>query len=283
MNNQVFLHSPVARCGHWIRAFFLTVTVLLAACGSRVELLSNLQENEANEVVGALLNVGIDVSKKPGKEGTVTLELEQHAVAKAISTLDKLGLPHHRRSKMGDVFKKENLISSSLEERARYLYSLSQELEQTLTQIDGVVTARVHVVLPERLGPGDPNLPSSASVFIKHQEGFGVENTVNEIRAIVANSVSGLTKEKVAVVLFSTKNHDRDNVVPWTDVLFFKVVASSAPALWTVLGVLTLISLLGLAAITYLMLQTGFFADLVAQAKVSPMAKQWLSPRAEKP
>lgn len=269
----------------WQRSFLqrmilsISLMFLLAACGSRVELLSNLPENEANEVVGALLNAAIHVTKKPGKEGTITLEIEQESVAQAISVLDSLGLPRHRRSKMGDIFKKENLISSSLEERARYLYGLSQELEQTISQIDGVVTARVHVVLPERLGPGDANMPSSASVFIKHQEGYGVENVVNEVRAIVANSVAGLSNEKVAVALFPSKSVGKPTPLQWTEVLFFQVLETSATALRIMLGVMALISVLGIAAMIYLAAESGLFSAMKSRAMATSLGRRAGSPR----
>ena len=76
--------------------------------------------------------------------------------------------PKVARATLGDTFRKEGVISTPLEERARYIYALSQELEATLSNIDGVIVARVHVVLPERVAPGEPVQPASASVFIKH-------------------------------------------------------------------------------------------------------------------
>lgn len=125
---------------NYIIAILLLMT--LFGCDGRVELLRDISEAEANEAMAVLLNANISSSKIPGKDGLVSLDVEQSKVAQAISILGSEGLPRERFAKMGDVFKKEGLISSPLEERARYIWALSQELSATLAQIDGVIKAR---------------------------------------------------------------------------------------------------------------------------------------------
>jgi type III secretion protein J len=179
----------------------LALALTLAGCGGPVELLGNLHEREANEVIAALADGGITARKLPGKDGAVNLNVESAEVAKAISLIQAEGLPRERRASMGDVFRKEGLISSPLEERARYLWALSQELSETISQVDGVIKARVHVVLPERSTAGDPPQPSSASVFVKHRRGYDLEETLPQIRRLVAGSIPGLAPDKVQIVL----------------------------------------------------------------------------------
>lgn len=192
----------------WRLLAAVLLTASLVACGSRVELMASMPEAEANEVMAALQKAGIEAQKVPGKEGMVGLTLEASQVGPAVDLLRAKGLPRERFAGMGDVFKKEGLISSPLEERARYLYALSQELGATITQIDGVVVARVHVVLPERGSPGDPNMPSSAAVFIKHQVGINLDTVLPQIRKLVVNSIPGLTADKVSIVLVSALTVD---------------------------------------------------------------------------
>ncbi len=181
--------------------FTCLLVLVLAACTQRVELMAAMPEPEANEVLAALQNAGIQAAKTPGKEGMVGVSLDASQVGRAVDLLRAKGLPRERFAGMGQVFKKEGLISSPLEERARYLYALSQELGATLSQIDGVIVARVHVVLPERGNVGDPSQPSSAAVFIKHQEGYDIEGVMPQIRRLVNNSIPGLTPEKISIVL----------------------------------------------------------------------------------
>lgn len=147
----------------------LTVGIALAGCSGKVELLAAVPEADANEVIAALINQGIDASKVPGKEGMVGVRVSASQSARAVDVLRVLGLPRERFAGMGDVFKKDGLISSPVEERARYLYALSQDLSATLSRIDGVLFARVHLVLPERGTGGEPAMPASAAVFIKHR------------------------------------------------------------------------------------------------------------------
>src|SRR5690606_17541042 len=184
-------------------AWTFLIAMLLAACGQQVALFSNMSERDANEVLASLDRTGIVAQKTPGKDGAVNLTVPQADVARAVAHLDHEGLPRERRATMGDVFRKEGLISSPLEERARYLWALSQELSETLAQIDGVLTARVHVVLPERSTGGDPGLPSSAAVFVKHQRDVDLQPSLPELKRLVASSIPGLTIEKVNVVLMS--------------------------------------------------------------------------------
>ena len=187
-----------------LKPMFISALVLaLAACGSRVELLKDISEAEANVALAALLQAGISAGKLPGKEGMVSLDVAQSEVAQAITILNAEGLPHERYAKMGDVFRKEGLISSPLEERARYLWALSQELSATVSQIDGVIKARVHVVLPEKSSGGDPALPSSAAVFIKYKPGYNLDDAVPQVKRLVSNSIPGLSADKVTVVMLA--------------------------------------------------------------------------------
>jgi type III secretion protein J len=166
-----------------------------------VELFSGITENEANDALAILINAGIPSTKIPGKEGLVNIDVDQGDVARAITTLRTEGLPREKYAKMGEVFRKEGLISSPLEERARYLWALSQELSATIAQIDGVVKSRVHVVLPERSAGGDAAMPSSAAVFIKHKPGYNLEEVTLQIKRLVSNSIPGLNADRVSVVL----------------------------------------------------------------------------------
>jgi type III secretion protein J len=217
----------------------LLAALALTACTKQVELMSNIPEREANEVMAALQNAGIQADKTPGKEGMVTLAIEADKVGRAVDLLRSKGLPHARYEGMGQVFKKEGLISSPVEERARYLFALSQELGATLSQIDGVMIARVHVVLPERGAVGDPTMPSSAAVFIKHQDGYNLDVLQPQIRRLVGNAIPGLTSEKISIVLFNSMpvTHKPVPREPETNKQFITIIAA-------VLGVVALLAAL---------------------------------------
>ncbi|WP_426630594.1 type III secretion system inner membrane ring lipoprotein SctJ [Pandoraea pnomenusa] len=185
------------------RARLGAVAVLLAtavACTSRVELLSALPENDANEILSTLLNAGINAEKRANKEG-FTVNVDPSQVASAMSALHAQGLPRDPYVSIGQVFRKDGLISSPLEERARYLYALSQELAFTLTKIDGVLTARVHIVLPERIGKDEAVTPSSAAIFIKYRDDVAVDTLQPQLRKLVSNSIPGLSADKVSFIL----------------------------------------------------------------------------------
>lgn len=184
-----------------LRHRWLLVPMLLCGCARQADLLTDISESEANEVVSALANANLDAVKRPAKEGLVNVEIGASQVSAAIGVLQAEGLPRERHASMGEVFRKEGLISSPLEERARYLWALSQELGTTLSQMDGVLKARVHVVLPERGTGSEPPLPSSAAVFIKQQRGYNLQGTVPQIRQLVSSSIPGLQADRVAVVL----------------------------------------------------------------------------------
>lgn len=173
-------------------ALLLTATLMLSGCSERVELHRQLSEQEANEVIAELADKHIRAQKVPAKDGVV-VAVNATDIGRAVRTLEAAGLPKVARTSLGDTFRKEGVISTPLEERARYIYALSQELEATLSNIDGVIVARVHVVLPERIAPGEPVQPASASVFIKHDPRLDPDNIRARVRRMVASSIPGMT------------------------------------------------------------------------------------------
>lgn len=196
--------SQVPRCLSAIHparrgVMILSLTALLAGC--QTDLYSNLTEDDANQMLAVLMAKGVPTAKTPhGKEG-FSLSVDDRDILRAIAILKDAGYPKDSRESIGKVFQKSGIISSPFEEKVRYTYALGEEVARTLSQIDGVITARVHIVLPDAPQLGQPLKPSSAAVFIKHQPGVDLEFFIPQIRRLVSSSVEGLEYSAVTVVL----------------------------------------------------------------------------------
>jgi type III secretion protein J len=218
----------------------------LVGCGNQVELQRDLSDQDANEIIALLLERHIVAQKQAQKEG-FSISLDEADLSEALSLMHANGLPRRPYQSMGDIFKKDSMISTPLEERARYLYALSQELERTFEEIDGVVAARVHIVLPDRVAPGEPLTPSSAAVLIKYQQECDPDILLPRIRAFVAASIPGLAnagKEKISVVFIPAAEVMEKQ--RWRKVGPFQVAEKSAGLLQ---GVLLGVALLSLGAL----------------------------------
>lgn len=193
----------MSRAGH---SLWVAITVCLLAGCTRGPLYSDLTEAQANEVQAALLTAGIDARKSAMvKAKGWAIEVDRSDVPHAMAVLSAGGLPRQPLRTLGEVFPKEGFVSSPLEERARYVFALSQEVEQTLLQLDGVVDARVHIAMPERNVFDDKPPSASASVVIIEQPGASLETRETDIKAIVTDGIEGLSDINRVTVKFFTR------------------------------------------------------------------------------
>lgn len=184
-----------------VRGILLLLGLLvLTAC--KTQLNAGLTERQANEETALLLRNGIPASRDVDpKTGTLTVWVEQSRFADAVDMLRAHGLPKQHFDTIADVFKGNGLIVSPAEDRARMIYALDEELSRTISDIDGVLSARVQIVIPDN----DPLLqngpPASASVFVRYEQGSRIRDLTPQIKMLVAGGVSGLSYDKVEVLL----------------------------------------------------------------------------------
>jgi type III secretion protein J len=190
--------------------------VFCALAGCQAELYSKLGEREANDMIALLHKHGIAAERSFAKDGTNQIKVEESQLAQAIELLKANGLPRRTFTNMGEVFKSSGLISSPTEERARFIYALSEELSRTISDIDGVLSARIHVVLPKNDLLRQDATPSSASVFIRHDARAPLKSLLPHVKMLVANSIEGLSYEKVSVVLVPVERPSIEAVAPRT-------------------------------------------------------------------
>jgi flagellar M-ring protein FliF len=165
-------------------------------------LYARLGEKDAASVIGYLQAQNIPHQVTAG--GTA-VEVPSDQVYKLRMDLAAKGLPS------GDgvgfeIFDKGQFGLSDFVQRTNYLRAIQGELARTITQLQGVHSARVLIVQPEnRLLLTDQSVKSTASVFVDLGGGRLDPDQVNAIRHLVANSVQGLVPDEVAVV----DNHGR--------------------------------------------------------------------------
>lgn len=177
----------------------------VALAGCKQPIYTRLSEAEANDVLLSLIKGGVDAEKRVAEEGTFGIWVPEAEIATAIELLRADAQPSEHYSNLGEMFARNSLVSSPTEERIRYIYGLQQELAKTLSQIDGVLVARVHIVVPASDPFETQAKPSSASVFLKHRADFNMQLVVPLVKDMVVRSVEGLAAESVSVSLFPAR------------------------------------------------------------------------------
>lgn len=190
------LHVSVPR--RLLCVFCLLAVLVLTGC--KAEIYQGLSENQANSMLAVLLRHGISAEKVAAKND-FSIAVEEKQIVQALEILRENSLPREDFQNLGQVFAAQGMISSTTEEQARLAYALSQELADTFSRIDGVLTARVHVVLGQTdLGTGNVT-PPSAAVFLRHTPESQATRLIPHIRELAANAVPGLMQDRVSVML----------------------------------------------------------------------------------
>lgn len=190
-------------------ALGLVLIGLATGCQENVALYSDLSEQQANEVHAALRGQGIAAEKINAEDQAWAIHVPAERSPEAMKILDSQGLPSRKFAAMDELFSGEGFVSSPQEDRARYIYGLSQSLERTLAGLDAVVNARVHLALPEDKKLSDDDKSGSAAVVVVHEPRAEIRERETNIRAIVTDGIEEISDpNQVTVEFFEKQPHE---------------------------------------------------------------------------
>ena len=159
-------------------------------------LYGRLGEKEAAEVAASLDAQGVKYQIGPAGNSIYVPSDRVHRIrmdlaAKGIPGGEGVGF---------EIFDRSNFGVSDFVQRTNFIRALQGELARTISQVNGVRSARVMVVMPEnRLLLKSPDSRPTASVFVEVGSALA-SDAVNSIRSLVANAVEGLRMDDVAVI-----------------------------------------------------------------------------------
>ena len=178
----------------------LAGVLLVAGVGSKINygyLYTDLNPDDAGSIVEKLKERKIPYEVSGG--GT-SIMVPQEQVHELRLSLASEGLP--RGGGVGfEVFDKTDLGATEFEQQVKLRRALEGELARSISTLEGVKGARVHLVLPERKLFARKSEAASASVVIRLANGasFG-KREVAGIVHLVSAAVPGLTHDRISVV-----------------------------------------------------------------------------------
>ena len=184
----------------WLGAMLL---VLLMAC--RAEVVHDLPESQANEVLAVLQQHGIMATKILANEenNTWTVTVNKDATARSWAILEEYKLPRLKKRGFQEIFGQSKLVVTPLEQKALFLEALQGEVAHSLESVGAVIDARVHLVLPEKDLTGRTTGESKASVILEYQPNSQGQAPIQvaEVQQLVAHAVEELAPESVSVMM----------------------------------------------------------------------------------
>jgi len=168
------------------------------ACASPVA--AGLDDPEANRVVVALESRAVAARKEPdgAGDGRFRVLVSDSEASEALRILADEGLPRPRSASLADVGRGA-LVPTLSAERAALAAGLGGELEKSLLQVDGVLSARVHLNLASDSPLREKKEKATASVLFTYR---GATSPLAEaqVKRLVAAGAPELAPDDVVVV-----------------------------------------------------------------------------------
>lgn len=163
----------------------------------RTTLYASLPDSEKARVVDALKNAGVDVTLDPTTGDVIVPVRDYHS---SRMTLAAQGLP----ASIPDGYQSLSDIpmgASRSVENVRLKQTQEIELARSISEIDGLVTARVHLAIPEKSVFARASTPPTASVFVQMENGRSLSRQqVDAVVHLVSSSIPFMAQNDVTVV-----------------------------------------------------------------------------------
>ncbi|MBM7118216.1 type III secretion protein [Archangium primigenium] len=259
-----------------LRPYALAALLVVAlGTGCTIDLQHDLSEQDANEIYVLLSNKGISATKlkeEGGNELRFRIQVPKADAAHAAKLLRDYSLPRPMEKGLSH-FAKGGMVPTATEERAMLLKALGGEVSNALNQVDGVLEARVIVMIPENNDLTQPeNKPKpSASVFVKYRPGAKNEPPIKreDIQQFVSTAVPELSPSAVTVLLSSanapTLDEDADNQLK--ELLGIRMAPASVGPFRTMAGVAVLLVLASLGLALWPLIRGGSAGAARARSK----------------
>lgn len=195
-----------------VRKTTCIVIVLIMITGCRTYLYHGLSESQANEMLLVLNQAGIKAVKKKdqGDSSSWMVSVSEQNAGAALRIILDHELPRISSPGFNDLFQKDALLPTAIQERTRFMSALCGELQNTLEQDDSIIKARVHIyyAVRERSDRKSDESPRSAAVFLKTTPDYPPEKTISDqaIRELIASGVGGILESNVSVIRTQSKN-----------------------------------------------------------------------------
>ncbi len=160
-------------------------------------LFSQLEASDAGQIVDRLESMGIPYELRGN--GT-QIFVPGDRVARIRMDLAQAGIPG--TGSLGyELFDKADILgtSSSIMD-INFVRAMEGEIAKSIRSIQGVSSARVHLVIPKKEIFSKDYTPPTASIVLKMNHGRLSQGQVLGIQHLVASAVSGLSAEKITIV-----------------------------------------------------------------------------------
>ncbi len=177
--------------------FFIFVSMRVSTPEMKL-LYSDLSASDSGAISSKLEEAHIDYDVSP--DGTRVM-VAGDEVGRARMLLAQNGLPNG--GSMGyEIFDKQSGFgTTNFVQNINQVRALEGELARTIGSLEGVRSARVHLVLPQRELFSRESRPASASVFIAVRPGGQLgQEQIMSIQALIASAVPQLKAQNVSVI-----------------------------------------------------------------------------------
>jgi flagellar M-ring protein FliF len=159
-------------------------------------LFSGMDAKDVQQVSQQLATAGIVYQVTP--DGA-SIEVPAESLNKARMEVAAKGMPQTGRLGF-ELFDKPNWMGSEFDERVNYQRALEGELEQTISTLAAVRSARVHLVLPTQSLFTSEVKNAKASAVLKLRRSSVDPAEADAIRSLVAGAVENLSADDVVLV-----------------------------------------------------------------------------------